>query len=111
VLSPTTVKLESCKLTYPPTEKGKKVIKLEYRNKEGVAGGKFKKHEMYKALTENSNLQLPWVEFLREQQDDILPLKKIPTPLDDINDAMLMYYIASNLQDGGVSILDSLKGI
>ena len=112
VLSPSTVKAQAAKLTYPPIEKGKKVIKLEYRNKNGVIGGKFKKHEMYQALTDNDTLQTPWVNFLREHQEEIMSLKKVPTPIDDINDAMLMYHITEGLYDWNFGkLLDTLKTI
>src|SRR3569832_108584 len=32
IYQPSSLKLEACKLAYPPIQKGKKVIKLEYRN-------------------------------------------------------------------------------
>jgi len=112
VLSPSTVKSQAAQLTYPAIKKGKKVIKLEYRNNDGVIGGKFKKHEMYKALTDNDMLQTPWVSFLREHQDEIMSLKKVPTPIDDINDAIIMFHIVESLnnEDAG-DLLNLLKTI
>src|ERR1017187_1175239 len=41
VLSPMSLKLEACKLTYPAINIGKKKEKLEWRNKLGIAGGSF----------------------------------------------------------------------
>ena len=93
VYQPASVKLEACKLTYPPIEKGVKVKKYEYRNYDGVAGGKFKKPEMCKCLIDNKSLQCPWVNLLREYQDDIIGLSTIPKPMEDVNDAKLLYEI------------------
>lgn len=93
VYQPTILKLLACQLTYPPTLKGKKVLKEEWRNYEGVAGGSFKKHEIYKALTENKSLNCDWVQMLREYSDEILPTKAIPKPIEDLNDAKILYEI------------------
>jgi hypothetical protein len=90
VFQPATLKLEAAKLTYPPIHKGKKV---EYRNKQGVSGGKFKKPEMYSALVDNSSLTCPWVTFLRSHEDLILKLNTIPKPIEDVNDAKLLFEI------------------
>jgi len=96
ILSPSSLKLEAAKLTYPPISKGKKIIKYEYRNNDGIAGGSFTKREMFKALIENPKLTNHWVSFLRDHSIDILNYKNIPKPLEDINDAQLMYFIAIN---------------
>ena len=60
VLSPSTLKLESCKLTYPPIIKeiGGKKPRQEFiwRNTMGISGGKFQKTEMFKAITDNDDL-------------------------------------------------------
>lgn len=93
VYQPTSLKLAACKLTYPPIPKGKKVIKFEYRNNEGVAGGSFKKPEIYKALIENINLNDEWVKILREYASDCLDMKYIPKPIEDMNDAKILYEI------------------
>jgi len=110
ILSPSSVKSQAAKLTYPAIKKGKKVIKFEYRNNDGVIGGKFKKHEMYRALTDNISLQTPWVDFLRDHQEEIMSLKKVPTPIDDINDAMLMFHITQSLNAADFNqLVDTLK--
>jgi hypothetical protein len=85
--------LESCKLTYPPIEKGVKVKKLEYRNFNGVSGGSFKKPEMFMCLVDNTNLKDEWVELLRSHQDTITSVNSIPKPIEDMNDAKLLYEI------------------
>lgn len=90
VLSPSTVKKMAAKLTYEPIKKGKKI---EYRNKQGVAGGSFKKHEIYKVLTENDKIKTNWIKLLKELEQDIINQKNIPKPIEDINDAIVMYHI------------------
>lgn len=94
VLPPSSLKLAACKLTYPPIEKGVRVKKYEYRNNEGMSGGSFQKPEMYKALMENTQLQSdPWVMLLKEHASDILTMNTIPKPIEDMNDAKLLYEI------------------
>lgn len=91
VFQPTQVKQRAAALTYPPIKKGKKT---EYRNKEGIAGGSFKKHEMYKVLTENTDLHNdPWVEFIRGHEAEVSEMKSVPKPIEDINDAKILYEI------------------
>ena len=59
VLSPSTLKLESCKLTYPPIikEVGGKKPRQEFiwRNAIGISGGKFQKPDMFMSIVENSS--------------------------------------------------------
>jgi hypothetical protein len=93
VYQPASLKLAACKFTYAPIKVGKKVIKLEYRNNAGIAGGKFKKPEIYKALIDNSNLTCEWVELLRQYEVDCFAVKNIPKPIEDMNDAKIMYEI------------------
>ncbi len=88
------LKSAAAKLTYPAIEKGKKVKKYEYRNFEGVAGGKFTKHEMLKSLIENPSLKGEWIKLLKEHSKELLEMKHIPKPFEDINDAKLMYEVA-----------------
>jgi len=96
VISPTSLKHEAAKLTYPAIRKGKKVIKYEYRNHQGIAGGSFTKTDIFYALIENNNLQGEWVNFLRAYKKEITNNKVIAKPLEDINDAELMYRIYEN---------------
>ena len=93
VLSPSTLKQEACKLTYKPIDIGKKKPKLEYRNNEGIAGGKFTKREMYLAIIENNDLNDDWAKLCKSLKPDILGVSKIPKPFEDINDAFLIYHI------------------
>lgn len=93
VIAPTRLKLLSAKLTYPAVPKNKSGTVVEWRNAQGVAGGSFKKHDIYKCLTDNSGLVCPWVEYLREVQEDIMNVKTVPKPIEDINDAKIMYEV------------------
>jgi hypothetical protein len=97
VLSPATLKLETCKLTYDPivTETGKKVKKLKYewRNNMGIAGGSFTKTDMLMAIIDNKSMQGGWAEHCRQVKDDLLSVSTIPKPYEDINDAFLIYNV------------------
>jgi hypothetical protein len=89
--APASLKLEAAKLTYPPTPKGKK---LEYRNQQGVSGGDFNKFDIYKALIENPSLsQDSWIQFLLVHRDEIFETRSVPKPIEDINDAKMLYEI------------------
>lgn len=97
VLSPSTLKLESCKLTYPPivTETGKKVkkVKIEYRNTLGISGGKFTKTEMFMVIVENNEMLDFWTKHCKIVKSDILGVATIPKPYEDVNDAFLIYNV------------------
>lgn len=96
VLSPASLKLETCKLTYDPivTETGKKVKKLKYewRNNMGIAGGSFTKTDMLMAIVENRWMD-GWAEHCRQVKDDLLSVSTIPKPYEDVNDAFLIYNV------------------
>jgi len=91
VVPPSELKMSAAKLTYKPMDVGKRKPKLQWRNNEDISGGVFKKPEMYKAIIENSSLKDDWSILLHEYSKEVLSLKKIPTPIDDINDAYLLY--------------------
>ena len=93
VISPSTLKVRACELTYGKkfNAKGKKVPSV---NNNGVAGGRFKKPEMLDALLENDCLTSDWyVNILRNMSNDLKSLGKVPKPIEDLNDAKLMYEI------------------
>ena len=89
IVPPKTLKIETCKFVYTPIQVKKKI---GYRNNSGVSGGKFTKTEMCQSLID-SNLQCEWVSFLRDNRDEIFKNKSIPKPIEDINDAKLMFEI------------------
>ncbi len=104
VMSPSTLKLEACKLTYDPIikEVGKKVkrVEYEYRNKLGISGGKFTKRDMALAIIENEKIDDPWFKYLTSIKRELLDVKDIQKPHEDVNDAVLIYHI---LKSGNLS--------
>jgi hypothetical protein len=101
VLSPSSLKLESCKLTYKPiiTEVGKKkkTIKEEWRNNIGIAGGKFTKSDVFLSIIENSNWNDFWSKHCKLVKDDIIGLSTIPKPYEDICDSFIIFKYLSGL--------------
>lgn len=97
ILSPSTLKLESCKLTYEPIVKeiGRKVKRVEYewRNTLGIPGGKFTKIDMARSIIDNIGIEDKWSDYLKSIKNEILTLKNIPKPHEDINDSWLLYNI------------------
>lgn len=106
VLSPKTLKQESCKLTYPPIDVGKKKPKLQYRNKEGIAGGHFTKREIFLSIIENENLVDDWGKHCKSIAGDILENKTIKKPYEDVNDAYMIYHILKKWIQNSSSISD-----
>lgn len=102
VMSPSTLKLESCKLSYEPIRKetGIKKIKIveEWRNKLGIPGGKFQKPDMFRAIIENEKLNDYWLKHCRLVKNDILSVNTTPKPYEDVNDAYLIYQILKKPQ-------------
>lgn len=101
VLSPSTLKLESYKLTYPPivTETGKKVkkVKIEYRNSLGMAGGSFTKTDIFLSIVENTSFGDYWTKHCKQVKSDILGVSKIPKPYEDVNDSFIIFKYLSGL--------------
>lgn len=106
VLSPKTLKQESCKLTYPPIDIGKKKPKLQYRNLEGIAGGHFTKREMFLSIVQNQNLIDDWGKHCKSIATDLLENKTIKKPYEDVNDAYLIYHILRKWIDNSTLISD-----
>ncbi len=91
VYPPSTLKQKTCELVYGQqfNSKGKKIPS---RNTIGIAGGSFKKHEMLQSIFDcelNSKLK----EILLPRKSDILGMKAIPKPIDDIVDSQWLVYI------------------
>lgn len=95
VLSPSTLKLESCKMTYPPTDIGIKKPKLVYRNKDGISGGNFTKIEVCLSIID-SDINDEWSNHLRSIKTELLSAKSIKKPYEDINDAVVLYNFLKN---------------
>lgn len=103
VMSPSTLKLESCKLTYKPIikESGKKkiTIKEEWRNNIGIPGGKFTKNDMALAIIENQSLDDYWIKHCKLIRDDLNSVSTIQKPYEDVNDAYLIYQILRKINN------------
>lgn len=96
VISPSTLKQEACRMTYGLTDIGKKKPKLITMNKEGIKGGSFTKKEMYQSIIENTEfIKHPYVMSLKSFSTELLDMK-IPKPIEDVNDAFLLYYYMLN---------------
>jgi hypothetical protein len=97
VLSPSTLKLESCKLTYPPIIKeiGGKKPRQEFiwRNNIGISGGKFTKTDMFLSIVDNKEIDDYWSKHCKLSKSDILSVATIQKPYEDVNDAYLIYQI------------------
>ncbi len=103
IISPNTLKIETCEYCYGVTEmkkiskKTNKEMKSEFKvmNYEGVPGGKFTKFEIYKSIIEK-NVDNIILQFLIDNKS-VMNMKKIPSPIDDINDALMLSKI--NIKD------------
>ncbi len=113
VLSPSTLKLEACKLCYEPIRKeiGIKKIKIveEYRNNLGIPGGKFLKTDMCRAIVECEKLTDYWANHCRSIKDELLKLSNIPKPYEDVNDCYLLYQILKRNMGNYFSIIHDKK--
>jgi hypothetical protein len=92
ILSPMTVKSLACEMSYgyTLTKSGKKIIN---KNPNGISGGKFDKKQMMESLIHmNSNDKLSML--LNKYKEDLLKLKVVPKPWDDICDS---YWILRTL--------------
>lgn len=85
IISPSTLKLEACKLAYRPIDIGVKKPKLVYMNNQGISGGSFKKPQMFRAIIEGK-IDTPIYDMLSSYKD-LMDRDKIPNPIEDIIDA------------------------
>lgn len=85
VISPMSIKSLAAEIAYGFTidSKGKKIIN---RNHNGIAGGKFDKKDMMEAILNFKSGDKVY-EILSKYKDDLLKLKNIPKPWDDILDS------------------------
>jgi hypothetical protein len=93
VFSPSTLKLESCKLTYPPINEGKKKDKWVYKNSYGISGGNLTKHGMFMCIVDNNEIKDDWSNLCKTLKDDIMGASKVPKPFEDLVDSWCLYNI------------------
>lgn len=95
VISPKTLKLETCKMSYEPIIKtvGVRKIKevIEYKNPIGIKGGDFSKTDMLYSIIEGKDFTDEWAKHCRAIEKELMSTKKINKPYEDVNDAYLMY--------------------
>lgn len=92
VISPSTLKMQSCYLTYGGEIKRNKkgeIIKILTKTPEGISGGTMKKHQIFKCLND-SKIDNVLTKFIRENFLEIYKMSSIIKPLDDINDAFFL---------------------
>ena len=94
IISPSSLKLEACKMVYKPIDIGKKKPKYEYKNSLGISGGSFKKHDMYRAIIDGK-IDCIIYDFLNDYIH-ILEMAKIPNPIEDIIDSIFACKILKN---------------
>jgi hypothetical protein len=94
IISPSSLKLEACKMVYKPIDIGKKKPKYEYKNNLGISGGSFKKHDMYRAIIDGK-IDCIIYDFLNDYIH-ILEMAKIPNPIEDIIDSIFACKILKN---------------
>ena len=76
VFSPSTLKLESCKLTYPPINEGKKKEKWVYKNNE---------------------IDNDWFRLCKSLKNEIMAVSTVPKPFEDINDGIILYHVLNKV--------------
>lgn len=95
VLSPSSLKLEACKMTYKPIIKeiGGKNPRQEFtwRNNIGIPGGSFTKTDIFLSIVENEDLDDFWVRNCKQSKDEILSISTIQKPYEDCCDAYIIY--------------------
>ena len=94
IISPSTLKLETCKLVYKPIDIGKRKPKFIFVNNQGISGGSFKKPQMFRAIIEG-NIDTPIYDMLITYKD-LMDREKIPNPIEDIIDATFACKIKIN---------------
>lgn len=90
IISPKTVKTMVCEMVYgyETTRSGKKIIN---KNKEGISGGNFNKKDIMVALMDMKGDD-KLSKLLDKYKDDLLKLKNVPKPVDDIIDSTFICY-------------------
>lgn len=91
VVAPLSLKQLACKLTYPAIDIGIKKPKLVWKNNQGIAGGHFTKREVFLSIVENEKEIDYWTEHCKKMASEVLAVKTIPKPYEDINDSFILY--------------------
>lgn len=92
IVSPLTLKLETCKMVYPPVVIGSRKKKLKWVNDQGISGGSFKKQQMFKAFLDLKP-EIPLYYTLNNYRD-LMDREKIPNPIEDIIDSFFAHRLS-----------------
>lgn len=84
IIPPKSVKINACNMAYRTTD-SKKIV----RNKMGIAGGSFDKHDMVNAFIDNENISNSLKDFIMDNAK-IMSMKNVPKPFDDIIDSLFI---------------------
>lgn len=95
IVSPMSLKVFACTQTYGLDKKG------IARNDIGLAGGKFTKHEMYRAVNDGK-ASCVLASKVKEWQQEIYGMKNVPKPLDDLFDSWHLKEYAKAIAKGHV---------
>lgn len=85
IIAPQELKKMAASLVYKIGKNGKII------DESGKSAGSFTKIDMAKCLLKLENRNDEWINFLHENEEEIFKNKKIPKPIEDVNDAKLMY--------------------
>jgi hypothetical protein len=103
ILSPKSIKSKVCSMTYGTTtiekinKKGvKKITTTINQSPDNITGGKFDKKDMMKALID-LNIDDTLTRLLNRYKDELLKMKNVPKPFDDICDSYWILKIFSNI--------------
>lgn len=104
IISPLTLKVETCKMVYEPRIEviGKKIKKekLHYENTYGKKATKFDKWDMFYCLI-NSKMILELKNWCVNNKTDLIKIKEVPKPLDDIVDSIFIKEFIKNKYEHG----------
>jgi len=99
IISPLTLKTESCKMVYKPRmeTKGKRVIKIieHFENNKGTQATKFDKWDMLYAFMD-SNINMEIKDWCKDNMESIEKNVDVFKPLDDIIDAIFIKELIKN---------------
>lgn len=103
IFSPKSIKSKICELVYGITttekvsKKGvKKITTTVNQSPDDVTGGNFTKHDIMKAIID-FNVDTKLTNFLKENKDELLKMKNIPKPFDDILDSLSILLLLKDL--------------
>lgn len=87
IKAPSSLKKDTCIKVYGPGDK-----KKPSRNTLGIAGGSFKKPDMLMAAMDKKDLESIMKEALVLHNDELMKMKSIPSPIQDIVDAFWLVH-------------------